>query len=124
MTEQQIEEKYNALMQDVATKHYYTRINLTNRVNCYVCPSPICNHITKTRDVDAGVTPMHHRCEKCGGWASSTGYRDFRPDQQPTQEWFRPTLEQVQQIAKENPYLLDHILSGGLDVRPINSTKS
>ena len=57
-----VERKYKKLMQDVATSDYY-KVDLSNRVNCYVCK---CGHITKTKDIDAGVTPMMFTCESCG----------------------------------------------------------
>lgn len=89
---------------------------LPNRVNCYTCPS--CRHITKTIDVAHGVTPMFHACEQCKTMASSSFYKDIAPDQQPTQEWFRPTLKQCMKMRK-NEGLLEHILMGGLEVRKI-----
>ena len=112
-SQREIEKKYNKLLHEVKTKDFYTSIDLTNRVNCYRCG---CGHITKTKDVDAGVTPFMHRCEKCGATAYSTFYKDIAPDQQPTQEWYRPTLKQVLKMRK-NPRELHHILMGGLDVR-------
>ena len=113
MNKDEITKKYEELLNDVATNHFYKRIDLTNRVNCYVCK---CGHITKTRDVDAGVTPFQHTCEQCGELAKSTFYRDISPEQTPTEEWYRPTLEQVLNM-KEG--MIDHVLSGGLDVRKI-----
>jgi hypothetical protein len=111
-SQRQVEKKYNKLMQDVATSDYY-KMDLTNRINCYVCG---CGHITKTKDVDAGCTPMMFSCEKCGGIARSTFYKDIAPEQQPTIEWYRPTLKQVLKMrGKEG--MLDHILQGGLDYR-------
>ena len=115
-SQREIERKYNKLLHDVATHEFY-KIDLTNRVNCYQCKS--CGHITKTRDVDAGVTPFIHRCEKCNGMAYSTFYTDIAPDQQPTEEWYRPTLKQVLKM-RNKPDLLNHILQGGLDYRKVN----
>lgn len=114
-SQRQVERQYNKLLQDVATKEFYTSIDLSNRVNCYVCN---CGHITKTKDVDAGVTPFIHSCEKCGGEARSTFYRDIAPDQQPTQEWYRPSLKQTFKM-RSKPGMVEHILMGGLDVRKI-----
>lgn len=113
-SQRSVERKYQKLMEDVATKDYY-KIDLTNRVNCYVCS---CGRITKTKDVDAGVTPFMFNCEKCGGEARSTFYKDIAPDQQPTIEWYRPTLKQVLKM-RNKPGMLDHILQGGLDDRKI-----
>jgi hypothetical protein len=114
-TKKEIKKRYNKLLEDVRTKDFY-KINLTNRVNCYVCD---CKHITKTRDIDAGVTPFLISCERCGGTARSTFYTDIAPEQQPTQEWYRPSLEQLLKI-QENEAMLLHILKGGLDIRKIN----
>lgn len=109
-----IERKFKQLLHDVETKNFY-KIDLTNRVNCYVCK---CGHITKTKDVDAGVTPMFFTCEECGGDARSTFFKDVAPHQQPTFEWYRPDLKKVLKMRK-NPALLDHILQGGLDYRKV-----
>ena len=114
-SQREIERKYNKLLKDVETNDFY-KIDLTNRVNCYVCG---CGHITKTKDVDAGVTPFMHKCEKCGQMARSTFYKDVAPEQQATEEWFRPTLKQVLKMRK-NEGMLDHILQGGLDVRRVS----
>ena len=115
-SQRQIEREYNKLLKDVATNDFY-KTDLKNRVNCYVCTK--CGHITKTRDIDAGVTPFMHRCEKCNEIAQSTFYTDIAITQQPTEEWFRPTLKQVIKMRKDED-MLDHILKGGLDVRKIN----
>jgi RNase P subunit RPR2 len=118
MTNAHVEKKYAALLKDVQTKDFYTQIDLTNRVTCYKCKE--CGEITKTRDVDAGVTPFVFTCESCGGEAHSSFYKDIRPMQEPTIEWFRPTLEQVLKMNRQKKYqLLYHILQGGLEWRKI-----
>ena len=109
ISQRKVERKYKRLLKDVETDSFY-KIDLDNRINCYVCE---CSHITKTIDVDAGVTPFFHNCEKCGRMAKSTFYNDIAPDQQPTQEWYRPTLKEVMKMRKKES-LLDHVLSGGL----------
>lgn len=114
-SQREVERKYKQLIHDVATKDFY-KVDLSNRVNCYVCTK--CKHITKTKDIDSGVTPFMHSCEVCGETAHSTFYKDIAPHLQPTQEWYRPTLEQVLKMRKKEG-LLDHILQGGLDVRVI-----
>ncbi len=114
-SQREIERRYNKLLEDVKIKDYY-KIDLTNRVNCYICS---CGHITKTKDVDAGVTPMFYNCEKCNGQARSSFYKDIAPNQQPTQEWYRPTLKQVLKM-KTHDGMIEHILNGGLDIRKIN----
>ena len=91
-----------------------------NRVNCYVCTN--CKHITKTIDVDDGVTPFMHTCEKCGKLATSTMYKDIIPWEKPTQEWYRPSLKETLKWRK-NEGMLNHILNGGLDVRTIKTER-
>lgn len=88
-----------------------------NGVNCYVCKT--CGHITKTIDVDKGVTPFMHTCEECGQFAQSTMYYDVAPDKEPTQEWYRPTIEQCLKMRGKHETLLEHVLDGGLDIRKI-----
>lgn len=107
------------LLKDVATKDFY-KTDLTNRVNYYTC-SGEQTHLTKTKDIDAGVTPMFIPCPVCGARASSHGYgEDKIPDMEPTHEWFRPTLDQVLKKKKE-PHLIAHYLGGGLDYRKITT---
>jgi len=117
ISRKKIEKKYNELLEDVKTNDvYFYKDREANRVNCYVCEK--CGHVTKTRDVDAGVTPFVFTCEECGGDAISTFYKDIAPEQTPTIEWYRPTLKQVLSMTKK-PMLLDHVLRGGLDYRKI-----
>ena len=108
MNKKQIEKEYKEMLKKRVGKV------AENRVNCYVCD---CGHITKTIDVDSGVTPMFYLCEKCGSRATSSFYKDIAPELKPTQEWYRPTLEET---IKAEPFLRNHILSGGLDVRKIS----
>lgn len=114
MSKRHIERRYNALLKDVETKDFY-KVDLSNRVNCYVCTE--CKHITKTKDIDAGVTPFLHYCEKCGNMAQSTFYKDIVPDFKPTEEWYRPTLKEVLKMKYNTQ---EHILQGGLHFRKIN----
>lgn len=114
ISQREVEKRYSKLLKDVETNDYY-KIDLTNRVNCYVCE---CGHVTKTKDIDPGVTPFFHRCERCGIPAKSTFYKDIIPDQPPTEEWYRPTLKEAFKMRK-NPEMLDHVLSGGLVIRKI-----
>jgi regulator of RNase E activity RraB len=115
-SQRQIEKKYQKLIYEVSNNDFY-KIDLSNRVNCYSCK---CEHITKTIDIDAGVTPFMFTCEKCGGDAHSSFFKDIAPNQKPTFEWYRPDLKQVLKL-RSKPGLLDHILSGGLDYRRIKS---
>lgn len=89
-------------------------IKSKKKVNCYVCND--CGKVTKTFNVDDGVTPMYLTCEHCGALAVSTMFNDIAPEQEPTQEWYRPTLSQVMKMEKG---VKDNILLGGLLVRPI-----
>ncbi|GAB3164636.1 hypothetical protein [Telluribacter humicola] len=114
-SQREVEREYNKLLQDVATKDYY-KVDLTNRVNCYLCS---CGQITKTKDLDAGTTPMFIKCETCGKDARSTFYQDIRPDQEPTYEWYRPALKEVLKLRSKET-TLDHVLSGGLLLRKCN----
>ncbi len=118
MSQKEIQREYSKLLNSVATDEFYTKTDLTNRVNCYVCQS--CHAVTKTIDVDSGVTPFIHSCENCNGEAHSTFYKDIVPTRQPTQEWYRPTLQQVLKMRKDEG-LLEYILKGGLDVRKIKA---
>ena len=106
--------RYNNLINDVATLDFY-KTDLTNRVNCYSCSD---GHITKTKDVDAGVTPMMITCETCNKTAHSSFYRDIAPLQQPTVEWYRPSLKETLKMRKK-PNSLEHVLSGGLIYRKV-----
>lgn len=76
--------------------------------------------ITKTIDVDDGVTPYAFTCDYCGNpFATSTMYNDIAPKQKPTHEWYRPSLKETLKWRSKNTQMLEHILNGGLDVRPI-----
>jgi hypothetical protein len=111
----ELKKQYNKLLEDVKTEEFYTKIDLSNRLNCYVCK---CGHITKTKDVDAGVTPFIHTCEKCGFIARSSFYQDIAPNQEPTQEWYRPTFEELSNDRKDDDYI-SYILQGGLTFKTI-----
>lgn len=113
METKEIKEKYNQLLIDVKTKPFY-KVDLTNRVNCYVCPK--CGYITKTKDIDAGVTPFMFECDNCGEFAYSRFYNDIAPELKPVYEWYRPELKE---LFKMHPALQEHILNGGLEYRKI-----
>lgn len=114
MTIREIESKYKDMVSGINAGNRL-KGQLKGRVNCYVCS--VCGHTTKTRDVDEGVSPIYFECEKCGNRAFSTFYKDVVPDQEPTFEWFRPSLRKVVKNRKEE-LILDHVLSGGLMPRP------
>ncbi len=115
-SQREVKRRYLNLMQRVAKDDYY-KIDLTNRTNCYVCES--CGHTTKTKDIDAGCTPMMFDCERCKGTARSMFYKDFAPDKEPTFEWYRPTLKEIMKYRRR-PDMLDHIFNGGLCYRKIS----
>ena len=117
-SQRSIERKYRKLLHDVATKDFY-KTDLSNRVNCYHCKK--CRHVTKTRDIDPGVTPFMHSCENCGEHAYSTMYNDIAPNQEPTEEWYRPSLHECLKYRKKEygESMLEHIFNGGLEVRKI-----
>lgn len=114
ISQREVERKYKALMHDVARSDFY-KIDLTDRVNCYKCD---CGHTTKTIDVDAGVTPFMHSCEKCGSMARSSFFKDINADAEPTQEWYRPDLKEIMKYRGKE-HILDHIFNGGLLNRKI-----
>lgn len=113
ISQREVERQYSQLTQDVATNDYY-KPDPSSVINNYVCPS--CQHITKTKSVDVGVIPMMFDCEKCGKQAKSTFFKDWRPAQEPTIEWYRPTLQEVLKM-RNKPWELEHILKGGLKHR-------
>ena len=65
---------------------------MDNRVNTYRCEF---GHITKTIDVDRGVTSFMHICATCGKLAHSSMYKDMAPVLDPVEEWYRPSLEEL-----------------------------
>ena len=114
-SQREVTRKYNQLLKDVAEKEFY-KVDLTKRFNCYTCQK--CNMVTKTKDVDAGVTPFYHNCHFCGVSAVSSFYKDNHSHLPHHGEWFRPSLEDTLKM-RSKPYLIDHILQGGLLYRRI-----
>jgi len=113
ISQREVVRKYEALLKDVAKNNFY-KIDLENRINCYYCTK--CNRITKTQDIDAGVTPMMFTCRFCGNMARSTFYKDIAPDLIVHGVWYRPTLKQILKM-RNKPEILDHILRGGLEYK-------
>ena len=90
-------------------------------VNCYKCE--VCDHVTKTIDIDLGVTPLVISCEACKKvQAKSTSYKDIVPEKEPTFEWYRPNIKEVLKLRKKS-HMLNHILAGGLKFRKITTEK-
>ena len=104
MNRKQIIREYNDML-----KHEQIRGEVEpNKINAYNCK---CGHKTITIDVDKGVTPFYHICEVCGRLATSSFYRVESNTLKPTEEWYRPSIEET---LKMNDGMLQHILSGGL----------
>lgn len=114
--QKEIEKKYNEML--LVVENRFGNIDLANRVNCYRCPD--CGHITKTKDIDKGVTPMFIACKKCNCTnAASSFYNDIAPGLPPTFEWYRPSLEETLQAYAG---LQQHVLNGGLNYRKIEES--
>lgn len=118
MTKKEIRKKYAETLKLVETNESYAKVDLTNRTNCYVCHN--CFHITKTRDIDKGVTPFMFPCEECKKLAYSVLYKDMLPSKEPTIEWYRPSLKECFKLRKDQG-TLNHIFNGGLLSRKIKS---
>ena len=82
-----------------------------NRINNYVCNS--CKTITKTIDLDKGVTPFMHSCKSCNETAISTFYEDIEPRLDVVEEWYRPSLKECLKL-RNKPNVLDYVFQGGL----------
>lgn len=88
------------------------------RINAYVCDggslgAQHCGHFVITIDREPGVTPFMTKCENCGQWAYSKGYR-VQEGLVPSHEWYRPDdLAQVDEGSR------DHVKNGGLLLRRI-----
>ena len=119
-SQREVERKYQKLLDDVNTKEFF-KIDLTNRVNVYACGF---GHFTKTIDIHAGVTPMFMSCPQCGSQSTSSFYKDTQPEIKPSHEWFRPSLKECMKFRGKSEAMLDHILMGGLELRPINHLNS
>lgn len=91
-------------------------------INCYKCEN--CGHITKTIDVDRGVTPFLYDCENCGGLAQSSFGTDIAPKQNPTIEWYRPSLEETLKMRNKEFSDFDHVIQGGLIPRKLQDPNS
>lgn len=123
ISQREVIRKYAKLMDEVNTSEFYENKRESNKKqpkNCYICKG--CNHITKTIDVDSGVTPFFYGCEKCSKPATSTFYRDIAPMLEPTIEWYRPEIKEVLKLRKD-PGTLKHIFNGGLMDRLIQNDK-
>jgi hypothetical protein len=117
INQREVNKRYAKLINDVETSDFY-KIDLTNRVNCYRCQS--CGQITKTKDVDAGVTPFIFNCMHCGKEAYSSFYKDIAPQIEPSFEWYRPSLYETLKLRKKINSI-EHVLNGGLLSRKVET---
>lgn len=115
ISQREVIKKHKKLLENIKSEEYHK-----GKVNCYTCH--VCKHITKTKDVDAGVTPMIISCEKCNNQAQSSFYNDIAPDQEPTKEWHRPPLHAIIKL-RSKPSVLQHVLDGGLMLRNVQKTE-
>lgn len=113
----------------------YSQVEET-RINAYICNDL---HVTITKDVDKGTTPMFISCPTCGERATSRMYsvnQSFTPEH----EWYKPTDADVEKevdqlLANDKDDSLpakkilmssynDHVKNGGLLMRKIEHEKA
>jgi hypothetical protein len=83
--------------------------------NIYTCEA--CHGHIVTVDVDEGVTPFMLTCkahERCSGTMLSSLYCVYDQSMAASHEWYRPAS-----TADLSPGLLEHVLKGGLLLRPV-----
>lgn len=102
-----VTKRYKKMLRSIEGEEYFK-----GKENCYTCQE--CGRVTKTIDVDSGVTPMGIECPFCHGEAMSSFYSDIAPNVKATYEWYRPTLEETLSLVDEHFFTVNHILSGGL----------
>lgn len=84
----------------------------------------VCQGLTMTRDRHPGYHPrfVDHRQfdpgSRCPGTGLALGYPDDAPpaDWAPSHEWYRPSEDELLSLADA---FVDHVLRGGLLLRPI-----
>lgn len=94
---------------------------MSNNINTYTCPH---GHVTVTKDVDEGVTPMMLRCRQksddgkhnCTEFARSAFY-NCDQSLTPEYEWYKPKSYKGYKDS-----MREHIKKGGLDIRKIKQT--
>lgn len=100
--------------------------------NFYRCNN--CSEFLVTVDVVAGVTPSQVRCRAKGRGATEeqrncpgTMHSGFYPapnlwpavvPRTPYAEWYKPSTYHLGRIKKKHPDLYQHIIAGGLIMRP------
>lgn len=107
----------------VDTRPAFTVAHLGGALNAYFCPR--CKGFTVTVDTARGTTPSMLGCRAgdgtCQEVAVSLGYPKVWPagaPQTPGWEWYRPGEEELAQLADEKPPAYDHVVRGGLLLRP------
>ena len=91
-------------------------MNERKRVNSYRCDT--CGKDTVTIDRDEGVTPFILGCRVtagCSGMGTSAMYKPGEK-RRPTHEWFSPNEQERKRLSRG---MLEHVIRGGLDIRPI-----
>lgn len=108
MKREDIEKKYNELVNTIEAKIMYDG---REKVDRYTCED--CGHIIYTTYRDKGVTPFTVRCNRCGGtkYHDKTYDKKSVPDYVLVIDWYRPTLEDT---LKMSDGMIDHVLNGGL----------
>lgn len=108
MNKEDIEKKYNELVQTIETKRMYDGRDKVDRYTCITC-----GHIIYTTYRDKGVTPFTIRCSRCGGTKHHDKTYDKKtvPAYVNVMDWYRPTLEQTLKMSDAK---IEHVLNGGL----------
>lgn len=98
-------------------------------LNAYICGRL---HVTVSKDVDDGTTPMYIHCKMCGNVhdeLSMAVSKMYRMDQtlQHSVEWYKPTEQELADMAdnyspEAYASILDHVSKGGLLDREITET--
>ena len=76
----------------------------------FLCPQ--CGRPTKTKVVDAGIVPMGIECPFCHGDAMQQ--EEEYPNISVTHEWYRPSVDELVEIAETGLFSAMMILQGGL----------
>lgn len=108
MKKEEIEKRYNELVNGIEEMKMYDGRQTVDRYTC-----DTCGHFIYTTYRDKGVTPYTIMCKRCGG----TKYHDITYDRKTVPsyvvvfDWYRPPLEDVLRMSKG---MIEHILNGGL----------
>lgn len=84
----------------------------TDEITCYVCEQ--CGQVTKVRQKVKGMSPGGIECPYCHGQAGLEIFDPF-PNIHVTHEWYRPTLDELLEMAEgDRAFTVNYILNGGL----------